>query len=149
MDKQPIVVCDIDGVIFSTEYLLKEIYTLGLKGDKKWEHFYTNCNSERTHLVEGALDLIKIFQNSGVSIIFSTARNEKCRQETINRLVKSGITFKDIFMRRDGDLRPSHEIKREHLEEIMQKGNIVLFIDDDLSNCEMAKSLGIQALRKV
>jgi hypothetical protein len=52
-------------------------------------------------------------------------------------------------MRRDNDFRPSHEVKKEHLEQIMQEYNIIAFIDDDLSNCQMAKELGIFTLRKV
>lgn len=41
------------------------------------------------------------------------------------------------------------EIKHEHLEEIVSEFDIVAFIDDDLDNCEMAKKLGIMALRRV
>lgn len=149
MNKKPVVVLDIDGVIFNTQYLLNEIYEKKLKGDERWEYFYTNCNSERTQLVKGAIELTQILFNAGITILFSTARNEKCREETINKLTRNGIVFHQIYMRKDGDLRDSSEVKREHLQEIMKEYDVTLFIDDDLSNCEMAKELGIQALRKV
>ena len=31
----------------------------------------------------------------------------------------------------------------------MKEYDIVMFVDDDLSNCEMAKELGVLALRKI
>ena len=145
-----VIVCDIDGVILSTEYLLREIHELGLTGDKKWEHFYTNCNSDKTQLAEGALELIHFIDKlPSTLLILSTARNEKCRHETMSKLWSYGISFLELYMRPDGDLRPSAEIKREHLKEIMDKYKVSLFIDDDLSNCKMAKELGVLALRKV
>ena len=52
-------------------------------------------------------------------------------------------------MRKDGDYRPSAEVKRDHLKEIMKKYKVTLFIDDEIENCEMAKELGITALRRV
>lgn len=145
-----VIVCDIDGVLLETQYLLKEIHNLGLTGDAKWEHFYRNCNSDRVHLADGAMELIHFIDASTNSIlILSTARNEKCRHETMSKLWSYGISFLELYMRPDGDLRPSAEIKREHLKEIMKKYNVALFIDDDLSNCKMAKELGVLALRKV
>ena len=52
-------------------------------------------------------------------------------------------------MRKDGDLRPSDRVKKEHLQDIMEHYDVTLFIDDDLSTCEMAKELGVLALRRV
>ena len=53
-------------------------------------------------------------------------------------------------MRKDDDFRPAYEVKREHIEIIRRMGyDIIAFIDDDLQNCEMAKSLGILSLRRV
>ena len=64
-------------------------------------------------------------------------------------LLKEHIIFDYLYMRTDGDYRPSQEIKKEHLQDIMKHHEVVAFIDDDLSNCEMAKELGMLALRRV
>jgi len=144
-----VIVLDIDGLILNTEYIFQELFDLGLKGDEKWEYFHKNCNSDKTELMPGALELLQVFYEAGINIIFSTARNEKCKEATERKLHSYGINFLELYMRRDGDLRPSAEVKKEHLEDIMKRYNVILFIDDDLSNCEMAKSMGIPALRKV
>ena len=144
-----VVVLDIDGLILNTEYIFQELLDLGLKGDEKWEYFHKNCNSDKTELMPGALELLQIFYDAGISIVFSTARNEKCKEATEKKLHSYGINFIELYMRKDGDLRLSSEVKKEHLENIMKKYNVTLFIDDDLSNCEMAKNMGISTLRKV
>ena len=147
------IVCDIDGVLLNTQFILDEIHKLGLKGEDKWDYFYKNCNSDRVLRMKGAIELFWQFSNSGNApyIFFSTARNEKCKEATLNKLRKEGFIIPDdaIFMRSYYDLRPAYEVKREHLLQIMEDFDIVAFIDDDLQNCEMAKELGILSLRRV
>ncbi len=145
-----VVVLDIDNTILDTEFLFREIHNLQLKGDEMWNYFCKNCNSEKVSLMPNAFELTRFITSfSNAYIVFSTARNEKCRQQTLEKLWSYGISFLELYMRPDGDLRPSAEIKREHLIDIMNKYIVNLFIDDDLSNCKMAKELGILALRKV
>jgi hypothetical protein len=52
-------------------------------------------------------------------------------------------------MRKEDDYRPSPEVKKDHLNKVLQKFDIIAFIDDDLANCQMAKEEGIFSLRKV
>ena len=150
MGKEDAVVFDVDGVLLNTEYIFKEILNLNLKGDAKWNYFMEHCNSHKTKPIKNALDLWYCL-NSRYKIFISTARNEKCKEETLLKLAESCFftTEDNLFMRKNGDYRPALEIKREHLTEIMKNFNVLLFIDDDLANCEMAKELGILALRKV
>lgn len=144
------VVIDCDGVLLDTSHIFKELYELDLKGDAKWEYFHKRCNSEDVKLIPGIKDLFKTFYNDvPLAIIISTARNEKIRKETAAKLLENRILYDDLFMRKDGDYRPSPEVKRDHLKEIMKKYDVTLFIDDDIENCEMAKGLGITALRRV
>ena len=151
--KRKAIVIDIDNCVLNTQFIIEEIFKLGLKGDDKWNYFYENCNSDKVLRMKGAIELFRQFSNSGNApyIFFSTARNEKCKEATLNKLWKEGFIIPDdaIFMRSYYDLRPAHEVKREHLIEIMKEFDIVAFIDDDIENCEMAKSLGILSLRRV
>ena len=151
--KRKAIVIDIDNCVLNTQFILDEIHKLGLKGEDKWEYFYKNCNSDRVLRMKGAIELFRQFSNSGNApyIFFSTARNEKCKEATLNKLWKEGFIIPDdaIFMRPYYDLRSACEVKREHLIEIMKEFDIIAFIDDDLQNCEMAKSLGVLALRRV
>ena len=63
--KRKAIICDIDGVLLQTDFILDEIHALGLKGDEKWEYFYENCNSDRVLRMKGAIELFRQFSNSG------------------------------------------------------------------------------------
>ena len=144
------IVLDLDGTLFDTSVVFKEIYSAGLKGDDMWEYFYEHCNSERIKLLPGVKELFSLIYNDiSLAIIVMTARNEKVREKTMEKLLKNKIYFDHLYMRKDGDYRPSPEVKREYLLELMQRYEIIAFIDDDLENCTMAKELGIYSMRVV
>ena len=144
------IVLDIDGVLFNVEHIFKKLYKLDLKGDAKWDYFHEYCNKDDVELMPGIRELFTtIYNDVPLAIIISTARNEKVRKETTAKLLKHRVIFDHLYMRKDGDYRPSAEVKKEHLQEIMKNYKVTLFIDDDIENCEMAKELGILALRKV
>lgn len=145
--KSKAIILDIDGVILNTDFIFQEIHKLGLKGDKKWDYFYQNCNSDRVQLMQGIEEFIWAVDE--FNIIISTARNEKVRPQTAQKLAKHRIPFDKLYMRNYNDLSPASCVKREHLERIMKDYDIIAFIDDNLTNCQMAKNLGILALRRV
>lgn len=161
--KPKAIIVDIDGTILDTDILFEEMYEKGIKKADRMKYFYEHCNSERikakpdvrqfintiihaTYEVKGDNNLIGI---DSVTLILSTGRDEKCLKETDEKLYKQGIEAYRIYMRKQGDNRPSAEVKKEHIEKIQKEFDIIAFIDDDLSNCEMAKSMGILALRVV
>lgn len=144
------IVLDCDGVILNTSHIFKELYELDLKGNAKWNYFHEHCNSDKVELMPGIRKFFSTLYNDvPLAIIVSTARNEKVRQQTIAKLLKHGIITDHLYMRKDKDYRPSSEIKKEHLQEIMSRYDVVAFIDDDIENCQMAKELGILTLRRV
>lgn len=150
MRRRRAIVLDLDGVILRTAPIFKEIYMQELEGDAKWNYFCENCNREDIEVIKGFRDFYRVLTNAlPLAIIISTARNEKCRQNTIEKLLKEHIIFDHLYMRKDGDYRSSAEVKEEHLKEIMKSYEVAAFIDDDLNNCEMARRLGIFAIRKV
>lgn len=142
------IILDIDGVILDTRVILKEILEKKLHGDEMWDYFYQNCNSSRILLMKNIIPFLSCLDPS-VGVILSTARNEKCRKETAEKLNREGIAYDILYMRKNGDLRPSSEVKKDHIKLIKKEFEIVAFIDDDLSNCRMAEAEGLLALRKV
>lgn len=148
MCKKLAIVLDVDGVLLKSDIIHQEIFELKLKGDAMWDYFYEHCNSERIPFIYEMLPLLYSF-DSKVHILLSTARNEKCRKGTERKLKATFPEWKKLYMRKDGDYRSSAEVKKDHLEEIQESYNILAFIDDDLSNCQMARDMGIVALRKV
>lgn len=145
--KNNCVVFDIDGVLLKTNVIFKEILDKKLTGDAKWEYFYDNCNSDRVAVIEDMPKIIEGLLLKSCVPILSTARNEHNRESTIEKLKKEGIIFKELYMRKDNDYRPSAEVKKEHLLEISKRYNIKFFMDDDINNIKMAKELGIGAIQ--
>ena len=145
--KPKAIILDIDGVILNSDFIFQEIHKLGLKGDEKWDYFYQYCNSDRVQLMPKIEEFIWAVDE--FNIIILTARSEKVRPQTSQKLIKHRIPFDKMYMRNIDDLSPASCVKREHLEKIMKDFDVIAFIDDDLTNCQMAKELGILALRRV
>ena len=141
------IVLDIDGVILDNSVIFQKILDYKLIRDEMWDFFHANCNGKDTVYIGETLQFLQLIPNT--VIFLSTARNEKCRESTEKRLNEENFVFKKLYMRTDGDRRPSCEVKKDHLKEIMNDYNVVLFIDDDTSNSNMAKELGITALKKI
>lgn len=149
--KRKAIVIDIDNCVLNSQFILDEIHKLGLKGEDKWDYFYKHCNSDRVKAIKTTKNFYTIIRYgiNDLCCIISTARNERCSDETLKKLAREKIIFDRSYWRKDGDLRPASEVKREHLLQIMEEFDVIAFIDDDLQNCEMARNLGILALRRV
>ena len=148
MTKRKAVVLDIDGVILKSSIIFKEIYDLQLRGDAVWDYFHEHCNSPRVVVLENIKPFIQSL-GKDITVILSTARNEKCREATEKRLHEEGFHYEALYMRSRNDYRLSHEVKKDHLQEISKNYDIVAFVDDELLNCQMAEKEGILALRRV
>lgn len=146
--KQRAIVLDVDGVCLDSECIMRETFEQGLKGDAKWDYFYQHCNSDRVKLTPNIIPFIRSFPDNVVTII-STARSERCRRGTARKLWQYKIGFEEMYMRALDDYRPAEEVKCEHLQEIIENYDVICFVDDSLENCEVAKELGVLALRCV
>ena len=152
MDKKKAIVLDIDGVILNTAFLFEEIFNLKLKGTAMWDYFHEHCNSDRVKVMSNFkpfYDFLIARSYSDIDLILLTSRNEKVKEGTKEKLREEGIYYDKIFMRPNNDYREASTLKKETLHELQKEYNIVLFVDDDLKNCEAAKELGIYTVRKV
>ena len=152
-ERSKCIVLDIDGVILDTSFLFKEIMDLGLKGDAKWDYFHKECNTDRVKLVPGFADfflhLYDLKLSSNIDFILLTSRNEKVRKGTEFKLRLEGVFFDKLIMRPETDYTEASLLKKEALQNIQKEYNIIMYVDDDLKNCEVAKELGIYSLRRV
>jgi len=146
--KPKCIILDVDGVCLQSDFIFQEIFEQKLKGDAKWDYFDKECNSDRVKLMPNIIPFIRSFPDDVVTII-STARSERCRRGTARKLWQYKIGFEEMYMRALDDYRPAEEVKREHLQKIMENYEVICFVDDSLENCEVAKELGVLALRAV
>ena len=152
VDKEQVIVWDIDGCLLNVEPIFRDIYELGIKGsNNRWRYFYNNCNSDKVKANDGVRTLFHSLRYSykSVNSIILTARSEKYREQTLSKLADENILCDRLYMRKLDDFRPAYEVKRDYLVELMKKFDIIAFIDDEIKNCQMAKELGIVSLRVV
>lgn len=146
--KKRAIVLDIDGVLLDSSAVFQELFDKKLKGDEKWNYFQSNCNGSKVHFIQKSLEFVEAL-STDVDILLLTARNEKCRKSTEFRLTEELFPWDEIYMRKDGDYREAPAVKKEQLQRILEDYEVIAFIDDDLSNCEIAKELGVFSLRKI
>lgn len=149
-----VIICDIDNCYTDSRDWIKFAPTAEQCKDKTiarslWDKyqsfsFLAKPNRSVIDLVCSICELVPIY--------FVTSREDRkdSREDTIRQIEKFSdgkITIGEVhklFMRSEFDYRPSAEVKRDIVTDIIKSGNMpVLAIDDDLSNCEMFVSMCI------
>ena len=133
------IVIDIDGVILDSSKVLKE-------SNDDWNYFDRNCNGDDVELIGNIKPFLKALSKD-IRVVISTARTEKIRPQTARKLWKYRVVFDDMYMRRIYDFRKDYEVKKDQIKAIMQKYDIVAFIDDTEKNCNIAKEFGLLSLK--
>jgi len=83
-------------------------------------------------------------------LIILTGRPVRYAEQTINWLRKHGVAYKYMIMRNKGDLRSSAELKRQHVEWLIELYDVSLLeitsaFDDQQSVVDTYRSIGIPA----
>lgn len=127
------VICDLDG-------------TLALMGDRDPYNAAT-CENDKVNI--NILDILKHEHIDGDKDTFLlSGRPDTWRKQTENWLKANSILYTKLFMRKEGDSRPDEVVKKEIYEnEIKDKYNVTLVIDDRLKVCRMWYALGLPLLR--
>lgn len=126
------IICDIDGTLANSK-ARAEAY---LSGDKDWVRFY--AEAENDEVIEPMKMLLtSIRRDVCPRVYFVTGRPEKYYELTDDWLVENldWVPFK-LIMRKDGDHRPDHVIKQEHLKKLIEKhGCLPLVVFEDRQSC--------------
>lgn len=129
------IACDIDGVICNPlDWVEKYV-----PGD--WEEYFSHTLEFRP--IKEVITLVNALVFRGDSIILISGRPESNRQPTIQWLRKHSINVKTLFLRKDSDKRPTHEIKLEWYASI--KPDIIL--EDDPIVVAAARKAGYTVLQ--
>lgn len=87
----------------------------------------------------------------GSKMAIVTARPSESRGDTEAWLKKHGLKPEFFLTRKEGDVRPDHEVRVDQVKEVMRKlgktgGNTILY-DDKITNCKaVEKALGITCI---
>lgn len=126
LSKLPCILFDIDGTLANLEH--RRHFVTGRKKD--WPSF-----DKLMHLdtpIEQTIFLNNLINWHGLMPIFcASGRADHKRETTETWLEKEGVHYKRLFMRKSGDYRADHIIKKEILEEIRGLGYEPWLVFDD------------------
>jgi phosphoglycolate phosphatase-like HAD superfamily hydrolase len=116
---------DLDGTLADDSHRWHHVQRSG-----DWDSYYAAAVQDKAidHVLKVALAL----QSSGYAIAIVTGRSESIRQETEDWLLRHGILFRELIMRKLTDRRRNSELKLSALEELRQRGYDVLMVFEDL-----------------
>lgn len=141
-----VVIVDIDGVVADSRHRNHHL-EVEHERDVDWRAWEQDIPFDTP--IAPMVDLVDALRKAGKRIVFSTSRNSTCYEATFDWLHfnKVGQLGELVLMRRDGDIRPSAEVKREHVQGLRNAGwTPVLAIDDHSANVAMFREEGILTL---
>jgi phosphoglycolate phosphatase-like HAD superfamily hydrolase len=139
-DLPPAVIFDFDGTFCD----VRPILHLLDRSDRHLKAFH-----EATHLApenKNVFDLHAEVKEAGITDILISVRGEMWRGVTTSWLAQRDYEPEYFHMRRDDDMRPHPEVKREIIAGIKQEWNILAAVDDDPKNIVMFEEEGIPAI---
>lgn len=137
-----LIICDIDGV------LADPVYRLPFLKLKDYDNFYKPELIRSDRAILSGMELVEqlYFSDDKNELVFVTGRPEHIRQPTTDWLKEYDDTMfystKPLYMRVDGDYRPSPIVKVELIRKIIEwylaehnhEPDYIYFIDDDPEN---------------
>lgn len=136
------VICDIDGTIAATEHRIHYI----TNGHKDWDSWHANAHLDKP--IEEIIMLLDLLADADFKIVMCTARDEKCRQDTIDWLETNDIPYHALYMRKKGDRRDDDIIKFELLEQIYADGYKPMLVFEDRNRVvRMWRDAGLRCLQ--
>lgn len=113
-----LVMFDIDGVLVNIDHRLKYLR------NKDYDRFYSTEELSKDTIIRNGDNLLKAMRNEDV--YFVTSRPERCRKDTEKFLEAlcslDGVKFSGdrLYMRSNGDFRPSSVVKPGLVEKLMK-----------------------------
>lgn len=142
--KQKSIILDIDGTLANTPHVTSDRYH-----EIDWEAW--NEQNVSAPAFEWAIDLARLYHESGFVLLFLTSRDDspRTRKATI-QWIESHLSFVSeipLFMRTPGDFREDHIVKAElYMDHIRPHYDVRLFVDDKRSNCSTFRAFGVPSL---
>ena len=135
-------IVDIDGTIANTEHRIHYI----TNGHKNWEGWHANAHKDEP--IDEIVAILDMAAAAGIKIVLCTARDEKCRQDTLDWLHANDIPYDALYMRKKGDRRDDDIIKFELLKDIRADGyEPILVLEDRDRVVKMWRRAGLRCLQ--
>lgn len=120
------VIFDLDGTICDNRHRQHFLD----RDPKDWVSFFNHCihDSPFPYVVA----LYRALQAFGYEMLLCSGRPDSHRKQTEWWLAETGrISYAELIMRRHGDYRPDTVVKKEMLDDLLQRGKQIAFVIDD------------------
>lgn len=138
----PAIILDIDGTMADNTH--RQHYLNGPKKD--WDGFFSKLSGDAPkRMVMDTAELI--CRNTRLKPLIVTGRMEKHREETATWLMQHApwLGPHPLFMRRDDDNTPDHEMKKDlYFSTIAPRYEVKLILEDRERVVKMWRSLGLE-----
>ena len=94
----------------------------------------------------GVCDVVRQLQEQYL-VVVATGRDTSQEEVTKQWLAKYNIYPQEFYFRREGDYRKGVEVKKEQIEKILEKYNVVAIIDDCEPIVNMYREMGLTVLQ--
>src|SRR5215813_15051975 len=112
---------DLDGTLANLDHRLWYIQ----KPDPDWRGFFGNAIADDTPIAP-IVTLLNSLITNGDNCVIMSGRSDECRKQTemwLDRHIRLfGMYEFPLYMRKEGDHRPDHVIKKELLDQALADG---------------------------
>lgn len=129
---------DIDGTLADLTHRLHHIQ----KQPKDWRSFFASVSDDAPiiHTIKLAIDVAL----AGATLVYVSGRSDECRAATEDWLRRHALPEGRVYMRKEGDHRPDHQVKVELLTQLRADGfNPVMTFDDRNTVVKMWREIGV------
>jgi phosphoglycolate phosphatase-like HAD superfamily hydrolase len=137
---EEIVIFDIDGTLADVSERIHHVK----KKPKNWNAFFQGIAQDKA--IHSMVRLCNILYASGIQIILCSGRNEEHREQTVEWLMRQGVNYHELLLRKNNDHRSDTEVKRELLT-TLDKNKILFVVEDRSRVVEMWRSEGLVCLQ--
>lgn len=132
--KTPAIIYDIDGTLSDPTHRLHFIQ----EEPRDWKSFYEQAPKDPAY--RSMIQFLLKRAMEGYKPLYLTSRPESMRDMTTEWLFRFGCPISPIFMRPEGDYRPSEQIKKEQLTQVLNSpANYEIYeaYDDNSANLNL------------
>jgi len=141
MSKAKAVIVDIDNTIANNNHRQEF-----LSGKKDWEKFFSACDQDKP--ITATISIIKELEKKDLKIVFISGRPNtyfKKTEEWLNKFVD--IKKYDLLMRPNKNFNDVVQIKKELLNTIRYKYEIIFALEDNEDLAKMWENEGIPCMK--
>ena len=128
------LVSDIDETILDNRPFMQEKVATSAK-EVEWTGWEDWLNQAKCAPLKPSCELLKYARSKGVAIFLVTGRQEHLHRCTIANLIKHGIAYDGLYMRKDHDKTDASKMKTEYSKGIEAMGyTVIVNIGDQQSD---------------